>query len=425
MSTTIHSEALGGPAGQENTDVKGDAAVAKGPSTPLVPWLSAVLIVGGASVFFFQLMIGDPSKAWQAYLISFLLFSAIAHGAVLFSAMMHMTRARWTAPLSDLAEAFTAFFPFSFILFLLLLAGRSYLFPWFGHDLEGKEFWLNLPFLFTRDAVGLIILYGLGLGYLYHVLWFKVSTRGASGRLGRWLLRHWRKKPPDPERYHRRITVLGGFYILAFAVVLSLLGYDLVMSMDPHWYSTLFGAYSFIKAIYAGFGALIILAAVLHLSRGNDFTLTSSQFHDIGKLFFAFGLVWADFFYVQLVVIWYGNIPEETAYVIARVMTPPWRALAWTVFIACFIAPFLILLNKRVKTVPGAMIAICSFVITGMWLEHFLLLGPAYYTHAQGLPLSWTDGMIALGFLGLLMASLFVYLKQFPEILQTGLEENR
>jgi hypothetical protein len=424
MSTTIPSHALNGLAEQEQMNPVERDPVAGG-RTPLIPWLSAVLIVGGASVFFFQLMIGDPSKAWQAYLVSFLLFSSMAFGAVLFSTMMHMTRARWTGPLSDLAEAFTAFFPVSFILFLLLLAGRNYLFLWLGHDLEGKESWLNLPFLFTRDGAGLLILYGLGLGYLYHALWFKISARGASGGLGRWLERHWRNKPPDPARYQRRVTVLGGFYMLAFTVVLSLLGYDLVMSMDPHWYSTLFGAYTFIKAIYVGFGALIILAAVMHLSRRNQFRLASSQFHDIGKLFFAFGLVWADFFYVQLVVIWYGNIPEETAYVIARVMTPPWRTLAWTVFISCFIAPFLILLNKRVKTIPGAMIAICSFVIIGMWLEHFLLLGPVYYTHAQGLPLSWTDGMIALGFLGLLMAALSVYLKQFPEILQTGLEENR
>lgn len=422
MSMTTHSSALEKRSGRDAIRVDTDkAAVAR----TLIPGLSGALIVGGAAVFGFQLLIGDPSKAWQAYLISFLLFSAIAHGAVLFSAMMHMTRARWSGPLADLAEAFSAFFPISFLLFLVLLAGRDYLFPWVGHDLEGKEVWLNLPFLFARDAAGLIVLYGLGLGYLYHVLWFKINARGASGDLGRWLQRRWRDKPPDPLRYQRRITLLGGFYILAFAVVLSLLGYDLVMSMDPHWYSTLFGAYSFIKAVYIGFGALIILAALLHLSRRTPFRLTPAQFHDIGKLFFAFGLMWADFFYAQLVVIWYGNISEETAYVIERVMTPPWQGLAWTVFIVCFIAPFLILLNRRIKTMPRAMIAICGFVIVGIWLEHFLLLGPVYYTNPRGLPLNWTDAMIALGFLGLLMAALYVYLEQFPEMLHPRPEESR
>ena len=177
--------------------------------------------------------------------------------------------------------------------------------------------------------------------------------------------------------------------------------------------------------IALGFGALIVLAAFLHLNRSNGFTLASSQFHDIGKLFFAFGLVWADFFYAQFVVIWYGNIPEETAYVIARTMTAPWKYLAWTVFGVCFVAPFLILLNKKIKTVPAAMMAICGAVIVGMWLEHFLLLGPAFHHDAAVLPLRWIDGLIGLGFLGLLMAAISVYLKQFPEVLRTRLEERR
>jgi hypothetical protein len=384
--------------------------------------VGALFITAGAATFIVQLLAGDVARAWQAYLISFLLFSAMAHGALLFSTLMHAVRARWSGPLSDLAEAFSAFFPVSLLLFLGLYLGKAHLFPWVGHDLHGKEVWLNLPFLFTRDAVGLLLLYGLGLAYLYHALWFKLSARGPEGPLGRWLWRRWERRPPDAARYARRRTVLSLLYMLAFAVVLSLLAYDLVMGMDPHWYSTLFGAYSFVKAIYVGFGGLIILAAMLQLSRPG-YALAASHFHDIGKLFFAFGLVWADFFYAQFVVIWYGNIPEETAYVIERTMTAPWNGLAWTVFIVCFVAPFLILLNKKIKTVPAAMVAICGAVIIGMWLEHFLLLGPVYHHGPKVLPLSWIDGLIALGFLGLLMAAVSVYLKQFPEVLRTRLEE--
>ncbi|KJS31879.1 MAG: hypothetical protein VR64_10150 [Desulfatitalea sp. BRH_c12] len=423
MSTTTHSKTLEGLGQDKTTDAR--TAPSQRARWPLAPGLALLFVAVGAATFIFQVAAGDPARAWQAYLISFLLFSAIAHGAVLFATLMHMVRARWSGPLADLAEAFTAFFPISFVLFLLLYAGRSYLFLWSGTDLHGKEVWLNVSFLFARDGIGLLILYSLGFAYLYHALWFKLSSRGASGMTGRWLLRRWQKRPPDAERYQSRKTVLSGLYMLAFAIVLSLLGYDLVMSMDPHWYSTLFGAYSFVKAIYVGFGALIILAAVLHLSRATAFRLKSSQFHDIGKLFFAFGLVWADFFYAQLVVIWYGNISEETAYVIERTMTAPWNRLAWTVFIGCFIAPFLILINKRIKTIPAAMIVICGLVIAGMWLEHLLLLGPVYHTHVPAVPLSWADGMIALGFLGLLIGAVFVYLRQFPEILNVLPEENR
>ncbi len=380
-------------------------------------------MVVGLGLFVWQVAAGNALKAWQAYLVNYLLFAAMAHGAVLFSTLMHAVKARWSGPLADLAEAFTAFFPVSLALFLMLLLSRGLIFPWLHHDLHGKEVWLNLPFLFTRDGAGLLILYLLGFGYLYHALYFKLKARGASSKLALRLWQRWQSKPPDEEVFQRRMTVFGLLYMLAFAIVLSLLGYDLVMSADPHWYSTLFGAYSFVKAIYVGFGALIILAAVLHLNPRNSFRLASAQFHDIGKLFFAFCLVWADFFYAQFVVIWYGNISEETTYIIERTMTTPWRALAWAVFGICFIAPFLILINKKIKTVPLAMIGICSLVIAGMWLEHFLLLAPAFYPHTEHLPLGWIDAGVALAFIGLMAAALTYYLEQFPEVLYQRVEE--
>jgi hypothetical protein len=212
------------------------------------------------------------------------------------------------------------------------------------------------------------------------------------------------------------VDVLAILYMLAFTLVLSLLGYDLVMALDPHWISTLFGAYTFVKAIYVGLGGLIIFAAVMHLNPKNDFTLPSSQFHDIGKLYFAFCLVWADFFYVQLVVIWYGNIPEETAYVIERVMMVPWKYLAWFVFAVSFVIPFFILLNKKVKTMPAFMMVLAACMIAGIWLEHLLLVGPSLSHSTHTLPLGIKDFIISLGFLGLMVMALNSFLRQFPEL---------
>ena len=217
-------------------------------------------------------------------------------------------------------------------------------------------------------------------------------------------------------RHLRRKNVLSILYLLAFTVVLSLIGYDLVMAADPHWYSTLFGAYSFVKAVYMGFGALIILAAVCQLREESGFNIPASNFHDIGKLLFAFCLVWADFFYAQLVVIWYGNLPEETAYVIERVMHAPWSVLAWIVFAVCFIAPFLILLNRKVKTLPRFMLIFCSVLIAGMWLEHLLLLGPALNQDATSIPLGVSDVLITAGFFGLMALAVSGYLRQFPAL---------
>ncbi|MEJ2041309.1 MAG: hypothetical protein P8X55_20625 [Desulfosarcinaceae bacterium] len=378
----------------------------------------SLMVAVGVGTFAVQVAIGDADKAWQAYLINFLLFSAIAHGALLFSTLMQAVHARWGGVLADLAEAFSAFFPVSFFLFLGLFWGKAHVFPWLLEDLHGKEAWLNLPFLFGRDVFALLLLYGLGFAYLYHTLWFKIRERGATGSLALWLRGRWQRSRPDEERYRKRKSLFAYLYMLAFTLVLSLLGYDLVMAMDPHWYSTLFGAYSFVKSIYMGFGALIIVAAILHLSHANGLQVRSSQFHDLGKLFLAFCLVWGDFFYAQFVVIWYGNLSEETTYIIERTMTQPWNRLAWAVFGLCFIAPFLILINKKIKTIPAAMIVICGAVLIGMWLEHFLLVGPAFYRHAAFLPLNWIHAFVAVGFLGLMAGALFYYLDQFPEILQ-------
>jgi hypothetical protein len=189
------------------------------------------------------------------------------------------------------------------------------------------------------------------------------------------------------------------------------------MSMEPHWFSTLFGAFAFAKAFYLGLAGLMILSAIFWLGKGAKSSLTSSHFHDLGKLLFAFCLVWADFFYVQLLVIWYGNISEETTYVIQRAMLLPWRPLAFTVLIVGFLIPFFVLLNKKVKSKPIPMIILCSVVIIGLWLENFLLLGPAWHHHVSSLPIGPTDFLITLGFLGLMAFSVAYFLRLFPEFI--------
>jgi len=378
-------------------------------------WVFLIFVAMGAVTFILGLTSEHPERAWQAYLINFLLWSAIAQGAVLFSAVMHMTNARWSGPLSGLSESFTAFFPLSFVLFLLLFIGRTHIFPWLHEDLHGKEVWLNIPFLFWRDFFGLLILYLLGFAYLFNALQLKYDPNQPMGEIRKYIYNAWKQNHPNPERIKSRMTVWGGLYILAFALVLSLIGFDLVMSMDPHWISTLFGAYHFVKSFFVGLGALIILAAIIRIKQGEASGIKTNHFHDIGKLFFGFCLLWADFFYVQLMVIYYGNIPEETHYVIVRTMLAPWNKLAWTVFIVCFIGPFFILLNQRIKTKPVLMLTICSVVIVGIWLEHLLLLGPALSHETQAIPLSLSDGLISLGFLGLMAIAVGYFLKVFPE----------
>ncbi|RPJ77302.1 MAG: hypothetical protein EHM15_00515 [Desulfobacteraceae bacterium] len=381
----------------------------------LVP--AGTLAAAGLAVFFLGAAGADPGRAWQAFLINFLLWSSIAQGAVLFSAVTRITRARWSGPLDGLSGAFAGFFPLSFLLFLALAFGGPHVFPWMHADLHGKESWLNVPFVLARNGVGLLILYGIGFMFLRQALRLRLAPAAGGTGVRRLLAGGAPADAAEAERIQARMTRWAGLYCFAFALVLSLAGFDLVMAMDPHWYSTLFGAYHFVKAFYLGLGALIILAALLALRRGGAPGLESRHFHDIGKLFFAFCLLWADFFYVQLTVIWYGNIPEETHYVILRTVLPPWRPLAWTVFSMVFIIPFIVLINKRIKTVPAAILTLCSLVIVGLWLELLLLVGPPLNHGAAELPLGLSDAILFLGFLGLMVMAVSAMLRTFPELL--------
>lgn len=383
----------------------------KGRTVIVVPILVALI---GLAAFMVQLTGANPDRAWQAYLINFLLWSAVAQGGLLFSMVTHITKARWSKPLQNIAESFVAFFPLSLGLFLLLFLGREYLFPWLHQDLHGKESWLNIPFLFSRDLIGLLVLYGLGMAYVYYALRRRLVATLEEGRLRTFFLRKWTGSESEQRACHGTMTILAVLYILAYTLVLTLIAFDLVMSMEPHWSSTLFGPYYFVKAFYLGLGALIIMAAVFSLVWGEDSGLTPSHFHDIGKLFFAFCMLWADFFYAQLLVIWYGNISEETTFVITRTVILPWKYLAWTVFIVSFLVPFFVLLNRAIKSKPVPMIILCTVVFIGLWLEHLLLLGPALNPRATSLPIGPADGLITLGFLSLLILAVTFFLRVFP-----------
>lgn len=374
-------------------------------------------ILAAAGILGFSLLavFGYAERAWQVYLINFLFFSAIAQGGLLFSMIMHVTQARWTGPLSGISEAFSAFFPVSFLLFLGLIAGRQHIFPWLGQDLHGKEVWLNLPFLFSRDAVGLLLLHGLGMAYVFHAFGNKLSRAG-DGAFRRLVLSILDRCRIDEVRRRERMTRLAVAYMIAYAVVLSLISFDLVMSLEPHWISTLFGGYFFVKAFYVGLGGLILVAGAAHLIHADRSRLTTSHFHDLGKLFFAFCMVWAYFLYAQVLVIWYGNVPEETHYLIQRFHHTSWKLVLILAFGAAFVLPFFLSMNERAKKKPAFLMAVAGSALVGIWLENLLLVGPAFPMDTTVLAPRIFDVLVSLGFFGLLAMSVTTPLVVFPEL---------
>jgi hypothetical protein len=356
-----------------------------------------VLVLLGAGVFLTGISGPHALRAWQAYLVNYLFWSGISFGAVLFSAIINMTGARWAWPLKRIAEAPGAFLPAAFVLFWVLYAGREEIFPWIRTPVHEKELWLNSAFMFARNGAGLLLLTAVSLALIYYSVRSDVATsREAAGA------RHW----------HRQ-TVLSPVLAICFGLVLTLAAFDLVMSLDPHWYSTLFGAYYFIGSFYTALAALVFLAALFRKKYRAQQLLGDQQFHDLGKLLFAFCMVTGYLFFAQFLVIWYGNLPEETRYVILRVVTTPWEPLAWMVLSAIFFITFLVLLSRKIKMQPGFMMALSVVILAGMWLERFILVAPSLWKQT-GIPLGLTEMGITGGFLGAMAWSVILFFRRVP-----------
>jgi hypothetical protein len=384
---------------------RGDAAMAS--RLHVSPYLTAffaLLALIGTGTFIAGILGGNPLRAWQAYLVNFLFWTGLSSGAVLFAAVLNITGAGWGRPLKRLAEAFGTFLPVGLVLFWLLYFGRLQLFPWIGEPLAGKEVWLNVPFLFARNSAGLLLLTGVALAVIYF------SLKGDR----EWREHTWEKgtEIPDDGPWRiswRRQQILSPVLGIVYAFVMTLVSFDLVMSLDRHWYSTLLGGYFLVGSFYSGVAAIYLLALLAGRTGALKRYVGPRHFHDLGKLLLAFSLFTGYLFYVQFLTIWYGNLPEETRYVILRVKTTPWEPLAWVVLFTIFVIPFVVLLSRRVKLKRIPMILLSLMVIAGMWLERLILVAPSLWK-GKDLPVGAIEVVITAGFLGVVGLCLTVFL---------------
>ncbi len=375
------------------------------------------LVLAGAWAFVTGISGPRALRCWQAYLVNFVFWTGTVFGSVLFVAVINMTNAHWARPLKRFAEAPGAFIPVLFLLFWPIYGGREILFSWIHAPAEGKEGWLSVPFLFARDGVSLLLLGAVSLALIFF------SVRGDMKLHAR---KPWKKKEGDPRfpspapslsgaasRGWRMQLVLSPLVGISYAVVLSLLAFDLIMSLDPEWISTLFGAYYFIGGFYTALAAIAALSYLAMNFMGMDRFIGPRHFYDLGKLLLAFCLVTGDFFYSQFLVIWFGNLPDETGYVILRVNHAPWVTLAWSVLIACFVMPFFILLSRKLKHRPRFMLLLSAAIMIGMWFERFLLIAPSL-TKGESLDLGLPEALISAGFFGAVALTVMLFLKWVP-----------
>ena len=368
--------------------------------------VAGAMIALGAIALVVALLRGDVATAWEAYLVNLLFFLGIAQGAVVASAAFYLTQAKWGGSTPyRLGEAFVPFLWVGFFLFFGLYFGRAAIFPWVKHPIPQKAAWLNIPFLFARDGIG------LGVIALASTAFVRVSRRDDA--------RAWTVASDDIQLPPHSIRVFAPLLAVLYAVVYTLIAFDLVMSLAPVWRSTLFGWYFFAGAFWSALAAMALTAAVLRNRLGEHNLFTNpTVMHDFGKMVFAFSVFWIYLLFAQYIVIWYGDLPVETFFIVQRVHHMPWSPLSVACVILIWAIPFGALMSVRAKQTPWVLGSVAALGLVGIWLERYVLVVPSLSRDA--IPFGPTQFLITIGFLGAFLISAVPGLNRVAQAATSG-----
>jgi len=358
----------------------------------------------GAIIFIAGLFLA-PDRAWRAFHANWLFFTALSQAGVTFVAVQRITTARWSRHVIRFMEGYVAFLPVAFVFFLLtLVAGRNYVFPWTheAYPSPEKATYFNPVFLATRDIAILAFMVGLGIWYIY------TSLRLDVGRVPEWgaswaaSIRSRMRSGFGEERRELHSThslqgKLAVASVIVFAMGWSVLSWDLSMGLNLHFQSTLYSWWFFMGAWLCALMlfALLIMAWNRFLASA-DGLIQEVHFHDIGKLCFAFTAFWGYLTFGQYLVIWYGNLGEETHHMRLRLISP-WKWVTVTSVILVFFAPFFGLLSRAAKLFKPTLALFAVSSLVGMWLMRYIEVYPSGYGVVPELPFGlWEIGVLLL-----------------------------
>jgi hypothetical protein len=299
----------------------------------------------------------------ETYLVSFSLFLALTLGALFFVMLQHITRAGWSVVVRRIAEAIARNVWLMAILAIPVVLGMHHLYHWShleeaAHDplLAGKTGFLNPSFFVIRLAIYFLI-WG-ALAWFFH----RSSTRQDASF--------------DPK-LTMRMERAAGPGLVVFALSANFAAFDLLMSLDPHWFSTIFGVYYFAVSVVCFFAVMPKILVGLQWKGVIARSVTVEHFHDLGKLLFAFNVFWAYIAFSQYMLIWYGNIPEETEWFLKR-QTGDWAWVSLALLVGHFIIPFLVLVSRAVKRRPRLLAVAGSYMVVMTWLDLYWLVVPEF-----------------------------------------------
>ena len=336
---------------------------------------------------FVQSLLGEGAdRAWQLFHVNWLYFTGLAGGSVAFAAVQKITNAKWSGLVIRFAEASVAFLPISLLGFLLIFTvGYEPVYGPMEHELHGlphsKAVWLSHGFMMARLAVGLVALFLVGWKLVRADMIPDLhATRGAAGPgrrslFDRWT-RHYDPSAAGVAAHEARIRRLAPTYAVLYAIVFSMVAFDGIMALQPHWFSNLLGGFYFMGS-FLGAHMLLALMMIYGASHLGIADLVSpKQRHDLGKLCFGFTVFWTYLMWAQFLVIWYGNLPEETGFVFAR-LWGNWLPVGRAVFLGMFIIPFFGLLGVAPKKFRPTLGFFALVSLVSLWLERYLLVMPS------------------------------------------------
>ncbi len=343
------------------------------------------------------LLFGRGENAAQfhfSWMVAFVYFISIALGCLYFVLMHQATQGGWGVVVRRLAESTAATMPVFALLFVPIALGMQSLFPWArpeaaqDHLLHHKAAYLNGGFFLVRAAVALLAWSGLA--------W--------------WLLGASRRADEHPsEALAARVRRWSGPALIPVALLNTATAFDWLMSLEPHWYSTIFGVYVFSGGLMAAFAFLSLLAIGLQKAGKLRDAVTTEHYHDLGKLLFAFTVFWAYIGFSQFFLIWYGNIPEETIWYRAR-LHGSWTGISLLLAIGHFGLPFFYLMPRSVKRNPRLLAIGAGWMLLMHLVDVHWMVMPQL--HEQGFAPSVLDVAALLAVGGAFVAVLGVLLKR-------------
>ncbi|MBI3793073.1 MAG: hypothetical protein HY275_19650 [Gemmatimonadetes bacterium] len=398
------------------------AAMAQKPLPGSLRTISLVLAAVGFAIFIYGAATGQD-RAWQAFQFNWMFFWTVSAAGVAFAAVQRITTARWSRSVVRMLEGMVAFLPVGVVLLLVtLLFGLDHIYPWATHAPEGHEkaLWLAKGFLIPRDLLAAGLFAGLGLWFVYNSVRMDVAILPEAG-LG------WAKGLREKMRAgfgHERRELhtqhsLQGKIAVAMCIIFGfgtvVLAWDLSMSADVHFQSTMYGW----QVMMGGWVAMLMLFALLvrwfRDQMGAGEIIGEQQFHDIGKLAFAFTAFWGYLTFSQYLVIWYGNWSEETHFFNLR-LSGVWKGWTLSYVVLAFILPFFGLMGKYPKIWFPTMATFAVSGLLGIWIHRYIELYPSIYGETTTLPFGLFEIGCFLGYLGLWGWTYTSFMDAFPKI---------